>query len=163
MKKYTYLAILLFSVTLAGCGDINVFTPKVESPNANWIMEHKIDFFQPLTTAPLGNPFTWSVDVSNPNEKLLYIRNVITTDSKTEMKPSAVVTNSGKAIEITYTDESPAGSISVGSVKNTEMKHYFTIYQTGKGTGLDIPVTIRYVFPNTSLGSNRNESKTLTF
>lgn len=163
MKKFTYLVILLFSITMIGCGDIGVFTPTVENPNKNWQLELKADFFQALTTTPLGQPFTWSVDASNPNQKVLYVRNVITTDSKTEMKPYSMVINNGKAIEITYRDESPVGTTSVGSQKNTEMRHYFNILTTGSGTGSSIPVTIKYVFTNPNLGINRNEIKTLTF
>lgn len=162
MKKYAYLTILLCSMAIASCGDINVYTPAVENPNQDWQLEHKIDFFQALTTTPSGTPFTYTTENSN-GEKLLFIKNVIITDSKTEMKPYTLVTNGGKNIELTYRDESPAGSTSLGAQKNTEMRHYFVIRQTGKGTGANIPVTIKYVFSNPNLGINRNESKTITF
>jgi len=74
-----------------------------------------------------------------------------------------LVVNGGKSIELTYRDESPQGTTSLGTQSITEMRHYFVIRNMGKGTGANIPVTIKYVFPNPNLGVNRNEIKTLTF
>jgi hypothetical protein len=162
MKKYAYTAVLLFSLALTGCSDTNVFTPTVENPNVNWQLEHKVDFFQTYTTNPIPESFTKTFVTEN-GETLLYIRNVITTDSKTSMKPSAIVTNNGKSIELTYRDESPTGTTSLGAQNSTEMRHYFFIRTMGKGSGSNIQVTTKYLFPNPNLGVNRNESRTLTF
>lgn len=162
MKKFTYLSILLFTLTMVSCSDPNVLVPSVTSPDQNWMLEQKIDFFQALTTNPTTEAFTKTIENSN-GESVLYVRNIITTDSKCEMRPTSMVTNNGKNIELIYRDESPIGTLSLGSQKNTEMRHYFVIRNMGKGTGANIPVTIKYVFPNPNLGVNRNEIKTLTF
>ncbi len=160
MKKFNYFLVLLSSFFIISCGDINVLTPEVEPENRNWQLEHYIDFFQALTTDPVGSRFVYTY---NPTSKELTIVNTIESDSKAEMKPYSAVTNAGKSIELTYRDESPTGSVSVNSRKNTKMTHRFTVQQVGKGTGAAIPVAIKYIFPNPALGSNVNEAKTISF
>lgn len=160
MKKFTYLSILLFTLTMVSCSDTNVLVPSVTSGNQDWMLEQKIDLFQAIDNSPT----LFSKTIENTNgESVLFVRNVITSDSRCEMRPTSIVTNNGKNIELTYRDESPIGTLSLGSQKNTEMRHYFVIKTMGKGTGANIPVTIKYVFPNPNLGVNRNEIKTLTF
>ena len=67
MKNFSYLIILLFSITLASCGDINEFTPTVENPNANW----KLSWFTSNSPIPYTSTqdypkvFKWSIDKTN--------------------------------------------------------------------------------------------------
>lgn len=162
MRKFTYLISLVAIMFGMSCTDTNIYSPP--APAVPVAQEYSLesidgkDFFQALTTEVVPEKFEYTY---NSTTKELYIVNTVITDSKSELQPTAKkVVNNGKEIEITYTDLSPAGTVSVGTKKNVKMEHYFKVNTVGSA---DKSIKIRTIFtyPNGSLGSNRDEYKTI--
>lgn len=162
MKKFTYLSILLFTLTMVSCTDTNVLVPTVTSGNQDWQLESKYSVEDPRTTV-ISRDTILKTTYSENGDQILFVTHYINTDSKCEMKPYPMIVNNGKSIELTYRDESPIGSVSLGSQKTTIMRHYFYIKTKGAGTGINIPVIIRTVYPNPNLGVNNTYTATLLF
>lgn len=162
MKNFSYLIILLFSISLTSCGDINEFTPKVENPDAEWKLSFAnsfMDYFTTRNDKPLA--FTYSIDETN---KRITIFHRVHNDARAILRPNVTVTDNGTVIDIVYVESSPAlisGAFVEGS---TEFTHNFTYSQKGRGTGARIMVRVRFEYPRPQLGANAQDlPRYLTF
>lgn len=155
MKNFSYLVVLLLSMTLAGCGDIGEFTPRVENPDAEWKLTFTnsfSDYFTTRTDKPLA--FTYSIDETN---RRITVFQRVHNDARAILRPNVTVTDNGTVIDIAYVESSP-GVISGAFVEgSTEFTHNFTYSQKGRGTGAKIMVRVRYEYPKPQLGSNAQD------
>lgn len=162
MKNFSYLIILLFSLTLVGCGDINEFTPTVQSPDANWKISYFTSFNPVYHTTNQDRPasFKWSRDISGNR---ITIKQVLNHDVRANTWSQEVkTTNNDSKIEITYTQTStiPSGGTVPAA---TTFEHFLDYSEVGRGTGASIPVKVRTVYNNPAIGSNTEDNYTITF
>jgi hypothetical protein len=162
MKNFSYLIVLLFSITLASCGDMNEFTPKVENPDVAWKLSYYTSFNPDYATSNITLPasFKWSRDIS---AKRIAIKQVLNHDVRANTWTQDVkTTNNDTKIEITYTQ---TGSItSLATVQaSTTFEHFIDYSIAGKGSGAAIPVKVKIVYTNPALGFNTEENYTITF
>lgn len=155
MKNFSYLIVLLFSITLASCGDMNEFTPKVVNPDADWKITFTNSFMTYFTTnTAKPQEFTPSINESNGSFSIFHR---VHNDARAELKPMVTITDNGTVIDIVYTESSPAlisGAYTPGA---TEFTHNFTYAQKGRGTGGKIMVRVRFDYPKPQLGSNTQD------
>ncbi len=155
MKNFSYLIVLLFSITLASCGDMNEFTPKVENPDADWKLTFTnsfMDYFTTRTEKPVA--FTYSIDETN---RKIAIFHRVHNDARAILRPNVTITDNGTVIDIVYLESSPAlisGAFVEGS---SEFIHNFNYSQKGRGAGARIMVRVRYEYPKPQLGSNAQD------
>jgi uncharacterized lipoprotein YehR (DUF1307 family) len=154
MKNFSYLIILLFSITLVGCGDINEFTPTVQDPNAEWKLLYNKSSLTPITTpASLSEKFTYTINKSTNRITITHHfiddRRVWFTNQPKEVKLTN--TTVGPQIEITYHQESYSTNSSVVSDALFQWEHEFSFSQIGRGAGAKIPVLIRRTYKDVNL------------
>lgn len=161
MKKFTYLSILLFTLTMVSCSDTNVLVPSVTSPDQNWQLSH---FFSNQVDRDNGQEvpksLTYTLDES---KKELVLTHKFSFDSRAEFDiPTVLITNNGTKIEINYIQTRTNSNIA--AIKQPYIsKHYFNYSQKGKGTGKNIDVIVRYTFTNPSISNNDVYPTTLLF
>jgi len=162
MKNFSYLIVLLFSIVLSSCGDMNEFTPVVQNPDADWKLTFSnsfMDYFTTRTDKPLA--FTYSLDETN---KRITIFHRVHNDARAVLRPNVTITDNGTVIDIVYVESSP-GVISGAYVEgSTEFTHNFTYSQKGRGAGAKIMVRVRFEYPKPQLGANTQDlPRYLTF
>lgn len=159
MKRVIYFVLFVTSVFFLGCSDSNVLTPEIVNPNQDWELVQFADFYQATTTSPLGPKFTVTYDKVRGE---IVVKNIITSDAKSDLIPTSYVIERGKSIEIIYKDRSPLGTIPANFTKNYEMTHRFTVTKIGMGTGSKLQGLVRYIYPDPSMGVTKDERFSVT-
>ena len=154
MKNFSYLIILLFSITLASCGDINEFTPTVENPDAEWKLSH--------LTSPQGSPSTpassfpesFKAKLSNNNRTLTITHN-FHDDSRAWFDPNPTVipvnTPTGLHIDIVYKQISNSPQSTPAVLQNFPWTHTFNVSEVGRGKYAKFNVKVRRTYLNSTL------------
>lgn len=163
MKNFSYLIILLFSITLVGCGDINEFTPTVQAPDASW----KLSYFTSnsiipyISTQSYPQNIKWSIDKAS---KMITIDQTIHVEKKASgWLQDVKTTNNDTRIEITYTQIDTVNTQVLGNYGALVFKHFINYSEIGRGNGASIPVKVRTVYRTPSVGSNTEDNYTISF
>jgi hypothetical protein len=154
MKNFSYLIILLFSITLASCGDINEFTPTVQVPDAEWKMSYVTSLPGSPTTTIASSPEKFQGIIDNTN-RTITINHTFHDDSRAwfSSTPDVKLVNTvtGPQIEITYKQISSVPASLPNQLSSFPWSHTFNFTQAGRGSFVKIPVLIRRTYMDASL------------
>ncbi len=162
MKNFSYLIILLFSITLASCGDINEFTPTVENPNANW----KLSWFTSNSPIPYTStqdyPKAFKGSIDKTNKQIIIDQTIHVEKKAAKWNLDVRTTNNDTKIEITYTQKDTVNTFVNTNLSALVYKHFINYSEIGRGTGESIPVKVRIIYTE-AIGTNSEDNYTITF
>lgn len=154
MNKFAYLVLAFFALTLASCGDINEFTPTVQSPDAEWKVSYVTSLMGSPTTTIQSTPEEFKA-VVNSSAKTITLNHTFYDDSRAWFSNNPEVkmisTVRGPQIEITYKQISETSNSLPNQLSAFPWTHTFAFADMGRGATAKIPVIVRRTYTNSAL------------
>ncbi|MBL7789716.1 MAG: hypothetical protein JNL75_07830 [Chitinophagales bacterium] len=154
MKNFSYLVVLLLSMTLAGCGDIGEFTPRVENPDVEWKLSYFRSIFLARTNESSISNEKFDAYVDAANSQIVIVHNFLDDQrawfGNEPLEVNVIQTANGPEVEIVYQQITIDPSTSANQLGLFKWEIYLKYSQIGKGKYAKVPVKIRRTYKDAS-------------